>query len=151
MLRSYTVEGMEPVLRVRLCLEGFKPEFYWGGYNQYVQEVLDAAGPLHTFRPDIVLLLVRLEELLPKFVEEFNGASCAEWEALLLGKVDELRNLAKTIEVKLSSPVIIQNACLPTDVYWGIYDAQDPKGQTYLVAKFNRALAAICHTLSAEV
>ncbi len=147
-LRSYTVEGMEPVLRVRLCLEGYKSEFYWGGYNQYVQEVLDPASPFYSFRPDIVLLLVRLEEMLPKFVEEFNDTSCTEWDALLQAKVDELRNLAKTIEMKLSSSVIIQNACLPTDVYWGIYDAQDAEGQTYLVEKFNRALAAACHTLS---
>lgn len=148
MLRSYTAEGMEPVLRMRLYLEGFRPEFYWSGYNQYVQDVLDPSSPLYSFRPDIVLLLVRLEELLPKFVEEFNGSSCMEWDALLQAKADELRNLAKIIEVKLSASVIIQNACLPTDVYWGIYDAQDPQGQTYLVAKFNRALAAACHTLS---
>lgn len=147
-LRSYTVEGMEPVLRVRLCLEGLKPEFYWGGYNQYVQEVLDAAGPLYSFRPDIVLLLVRLEELLPTFVEEFNQSSFSEWEVLLQAKAQDLRELARTIEAKLSSPVIVQNACLPMDVYWGIYDTQHPEGQPYLVDQFNRALAATCRTLS---
>jgi FkbH-like protein len=147
-LRSYTVEGIEPVLRVRLLLEGFKPEFYFGGYNQYVQEVLDTSSSLHSFRPDVVLLMVRIEELLPSFVEEFGDRSFSEWDAALRGKAGELQKLAKSIEKNFSAPVIVQNGCLPADVYWGIYDAQHPEGQTYCISNFNHALAETFNELS---
>ena len=33
-LRSYTVETIEPVLKLRLLLDGFRPSFWFGGYNQ---------------------------------------------------------------------------------------------------------------------
>ncbi|HXI09859.1 MAG TPA: hypothetical protein VNK06_03555, partial [Thermodesulfobacteriota bacterium] len=70
-LRSYTSEMIEPVLRLRLLLEGYSPEFLFGDYNKYVQEVLDPGSALYAFRPDMVLLLTRLEDLMPEFTEDF--------------------------------------------------------------------------------
>lgn len=140
-LRSYTVEAIEPVLKLRLLLEGYKAEFFFGDYNQYVQEILDPASALYAFRPDVVLLMVRIEELMPDFVDEFGGRPVSEWEAIVQTKARGLGDLARTLEKNLPVQLIIQNACLPFGVYWGIYDAQHPGGQTYLVSRFNQALA----------
>ena len=46
LLRSYTAEPMEPILKLRLLLDGFRPSIWIGGYNQYVQEILDTAGQI---------------------------------------------------------------------------------------------------------
>ena len=45
LLRSYTAEPIEPILKLRLLLDGFRPSIWIGGYNQYTQEILDAGSP----------------------------------------------------------------------------------------------------------
>ena len=139
-LRSYTVETIEPVLKLRLLLEGYRPEFFFGDYNQFVQEVLNPSSGLYPFRPDVVLILARIEELLPDFVDDFGNKPYTEWESAVRRGVDQLSVLAETIERRLSAPLIIQNMTPPRDLYWGIYDAQNPEGQSLLVHHFNRAL-----------
>src|SRR5688572_3551266 len=85
-LRSYTVEQIEPVLRLRLLLDGYQPTFWFGGYNQYTQEVLDPQSALYAFGPDLVLLMVRLEEVMPEFIEDAPSRSSAEWRQQIVAK-----------------------------------------------------------------
>jgi len=146
-LRSYTVEAIEPVLRTRLLLEGLKPEFLFGGFNQYVQEILDPSSQLYAFRPELVLMMIRIEELLPDFMDDFGGRTFSEWEKIVQAKAAEIGNLAKVLVRNLPSQLIVQNVCLPVDVYWGIYDAQIPEGQTHLVTRFNQTLAQALHEM----
>jgi len=143
-LRSYTAEPMEPILRLRLMLDGFQPSVWFGGYNQYVQEILDERGPLHQLRPNLVLLLTRIEELMPDFLEEFAARPPSEWEARISSKVRELGSLVERILGAFPAQVVVQNMTLPRDAFYGIHDAQRPDGQGYLVQQFNRELARQC-------
>src|SRR5688500_7426963 len=139
-LRSYTVEPIEPVLKLRLLLDGFRPSFWFGGYNQYVQELFDTSGGLQTFRPDVILVLVRIEELLPDFVGQFPSQSGPGWEQRLTTKAQELVSLAERAASACSAQVIIQNASL-SQPYFGIFDVQQRDGQQQLVSGFNRELS----------
>jgi FkbH-like protein len=139
-LRSYTVEAIEPVLALRLGLEGFRTEFFFGGYDQYVQEILNGASELYKFDPHVVLLLVRVEDLMPDFVRAF-GKPGSEWEAYVESKASELGALARTLRQNSAAQLLVQNLSLAGNVYWGIYDAQDPSGQSRLVERFNQRLA----------
>lgn len=140
-LRSYTVEPIEPVLRLRLLLEGFRPTFWFGGYNQYVQEVVDNGSALHQFRPDIILLLIRLEELLPDFVDDFTSRPVTEWRDRVASTARQIGELAKHLEQTCPAPLLVQNVALGGGGYHGIFDPQQPEGQTYLVQELNRLLA----------
>jgi len=140
-LRSYTAETITPVLRFRLLLEGFKPEIQFGGYDQYVQEILDPGSTLYAFKPDVTLLLVRVEELLPDFVTAFGTRSETDWRAAIEAKAREVAELVATVQRNAAAQVLVQNLVLPGDVFWGAYDAQIPSGQGYLLAEFNRLLA----------
>jgi len=141
-LRSYTVETIEPVLKLRLLIDGFRPSFWIGGYNQYVQEILDSESELYRFRPDLVLMMLRIEEIMPDFIDEFTARPASEWEERIASKVRELGSLAERIEKALPAQVVVQNMTLPRGGYFGIYDPQRPGGQGYLVQKLNRDLAA---------
>ena len=142
LLRSYTAEPMEPVLKMRLLLEGYRPTIWIGGYNQYVQEVLDAGSGLHQFRPNLILMMIRLEEVMPDFVEGFATRPSSEWEERVASKVRELGALAERIEKAFPAQVVVQNMTLPFGGYFGIHDPQRPDGQSYLVQKFNQGMAA---------
>jgi FkbH-like protein len=139
-LRSYTVEPIEPVLKIRLMLDGYLPSCWFGGYNQYVQDVLDPAGRLKQFRPDLILMMIRLEELVPDFVEQFPSRPAAEWSDQLASKARELAGLAEQAARDLSAQVIVQNGSLSRP-YFGVYDAQRRDSQVEAMHSYNRALA----------
>ncbi len=139
-LRSYTSEMVEPVLKLRLLIEGWSPEFFFGGYNGYVQEILDPASPLYGFNPDIILLMVRMEELVPEFIDDFGGKPPAFWENSLREAAARIGSLCAAVEKRAPSQIIVQNFSLARP-YWGIYDAQTPEGQTHLSGALNRFLA----------
>ncbi|OFV93313.1 MAG: hypothetical protein A3H95_05880 [Acidobacteria bacterium RIFCSPLOWO2_02_FULL_64_15] len=141
-LRSYTVEPIEPVLKLRLLLDGFRPSFWFGGYNQYVQETLNLESALYQFRPDLVLLLVRIQEVMPDFIDEFASRPPAEWEARVKSVAGDLANLVERLGKALPAQIVVQNMTLPGRGYFGIFDPQHPEGQSYLVQTFNQTLAA---------
>ena len=141
-LRSYTVEAIEPVLKLRLLLDGFRPSFWIGGYNQYVQEILNVESPLHEFCPDVVLMLLRIEEVMPDLIDEFVGRPVSDWEEWITSKVRDLGSLVERIVKAFPAQIIVQNMTLAYGGYFGIYDSQHPHGQSYLIQKFNQALAA---------
>jgi FkbH-like protein len=147
-LRSYTAETMAPVLRFRLLLEGFKPELFFGGYDQYVQEIVDPRSSLYEFRSDVVLLLLRIEELMPDFVADFASRTPTEWQARVGVRAREIADLVRAIRQNGAVQVFVQNMSLPADVYFGVYDAQTPVSQGSLIGEFNRTLAEALASVS---
>src|SRR5262245_22423671 len=142
LLRSYTAEPIEPILKLRLLLDGFKPSIWIGGYNQYTQEILDPRSALHEFRPDLVLMMIRLEEVMPDFVDEFASRPPAHWAERVAQKVREIGALAERIEAAFPAQVVVQSMTLLQASYFGINDPQRPDGQSALVHSFNQGLAA---------
>lgn len=140
-LRTYTVEMIEPILRLRLLLEGYNPEFFFGDYNQFTQEILNTESALYSFNPNIVIIMMRIEELLPSFIDDFGSKPYSEWEDIISSTVHQLGVLAETLEKNLRAQIIFQNISLPKDIYFGLYDTQNAEGQTYLIHKFNHQLA----------
>lgn len=139
-LRSYTAEMVGPVLRLRLLLESYRAEVEFGDYNGYAREILDNGSFLHRMRPDIVLLLVRIEEVLPDFVHDFGSRQPADWEKSVKTAAEEISTLCSRLTGSFPCQVILQNMSL-SDPYWGAYDAQLPYGQLQLLSTFNRTLS----------
>ncbi len=130
LLRSYTLEPIEPVLRLRLLLEGYRPSCWFGGYNQYAQEILDPQSGLYAFGPDLVLLMLRLEEVMPEFVDDFPARSSSEWQEEITRKARELARLAGQAAAASSAPVIVQNMTMSRPGYFGIFGSgSTPRGQ----------------------
>jgi len=142
LLRSYTAEPMEPILKLRFLLDGYRPDIWIGGYNQYVQEILDARSPLYEFRPNLVLMMIRLEEIMPDFIDAFPARAPSEWEERIAAKVRELGSLTERIEKAFPAQVVVQNMALSYGGFFGIHDPQRPDGQSYLIQKFNHGLAS---------
>lgn len=140
-LRSYTAEMIEPMLRLRLILEGYKPEFFWGDFNQYAQEILDDSSALYEFRPDLILLMIRVDELIPSFVWDFAAKTDTEWLNEVQCTVKHIVNLVNTLNGRIPAQVIVQNMSLSSVPYWGIYDTQRSKNQTNFLNGFNNQLS----------
>jgi FkbH-like protein len=140
-LRSYTGEMVEPILKLNLLLEGYSAQFLWGDYNQFSQEILDKSSSLYKYHPDIIILMIRIEEVMPQFVYNFADKKEIEWEKDIEQVSKHLINLINTINNRTSSQVIMQNMSLSKIPYWGIYDSQRFHNQVRLVQKLNQKLA----------
>jgi FkbH-like protein len=55
-LGDYTAQPFTIAVRCGLIAEGVIPSVYEGRFAAYRQEILDASSPLHTFKPDLVLI-----------------------------------------------------------------------------------------------
>lgn len=141
-LRSYTAETMQPILQLRLILEGYNPTFFWGDFNQFVQEIFDESSRLYSCAPDLILWLIRIEELLPRFIDNYGVISADVWSKEFKNLGDQFANLIDVLSKKTSAQILLQNldTTLP---YWGIYDAQNSFGQKSFVQEFNRELSSI--------
>ena len=139
-LRSYTIEMIEPVLELRLLLEGFNPKIFWGGFNQYSQDILDEASSLYKFKPDLILLFIKIEEVIPDFIWRFSEKTISEWSNEIDLKAKELTELILKLNSKLTSQVLIQSMSLSAIPYWGINDSQRIHNQEKLLDELNRKL-----------
>lgn len=78
-LRSFTVEPLIPLLRAEGFAAGIDLTVHVGGFNVWLQEVLDSSAPLYTFQPDAVILAIHdaTVEQLRDAVEAFRRHSSA--------------------------------------------------------------------------
>lgn len=63
-LRNFTVEGIEPLLKYRCLTSGLRPNIVFGNYDMVRQEILDTTSHLYTTAPDIIVTALYLETYL---------------------------------------------------------------------------------------
>lgn len=84
---TFTVDGLGPLLRVRLLAAGIEPELYLSGYDQLAVELSDPASGLARFRPEVVLCALHDQAFLPR---GWTAEPIAELRDGLLARLDPL-------------------------------------------------------------
>ena len=64
-LANFTVELLEPFIKVELAKRNFKPNIYFAAYDQIEQEVYNKNSKIYKDKNDIIIIAIRLENLLP--------------------------------------------------------------------------------------
>jgi FkbH-like protein len=146
-LRSYTAEFIGVILEVLLGLQGFRSVIQFGDYNQFSQEILDPASRLYQSSPDIVLLLTRLEDVLPDFFGSYSKQSWTEWKDILEKEKDHFMQLVHTLNANLNAIVLVQNFAI-RHLFWGILDSQRNNSQQDLLQSFNHVLKETCEQMN---
>ena len=142
--RSYTAELIQPVLDALLVLANFSPRWKWGDYNQYTQEILDPNSELYQFDPDLLLLLTRIEDLVPNFSDAFLQRPYSEWNIIFQDAAQHISSLLKTVSQNSHATVLFQNYAL-SYTSLGIFDAQILQSQSKLAIYLNEELTKIAH------
>src|SRR5262245_58919166 len=65
LLASYTDDFVVPLLRTELVLSNLACEIYKPGFNQFRQELLDRSSGLYRFDPDVTIVAVALDDVVP--------------------------------------------------------------------------------------
>jgi FkbH-like protein len=135
-LSSYTINNVQDPLANKLLKSGFKVEIKFGGYKQFVQEILDNSSWIHTFNPQIVFLALSTATYLENI--EYKLLNNDKIKEYLDEKINALKDLISNF--KLSSTLIISSLEYPNYSPYGIKDMNKDNGLHDIVSEFNSRL-----------
>lgn len=137
-LRNFTVEPIEPFLRVAGYRGGLALDISYSGYDPGASaEISEESG----MELDAALILLRLEELAPALVDDFLVLSPDAIAELGTQAVEQVMLLARRVRASSRAAVLVHNFVTPVSPPAGLTDAQDPGGLSNTVRRMNVELA----------
>lgn len=141
-LRNVTLEPIRPYIQVKCFEAGLKPALMFGGFNTAQQEARDPTSELYAFKPDLIVIALRLNALAPEMGERFTLLAPDAVDRLAADAVDELLGMVRIVRAQSSAPILVHNFELPLHPAGGIPGGQSPTGQLNLIRELNRRLLA---------
>jgi FkbH-like protein len=140
-LRSFVVEPVIPLARAMAFVDGIDLEVQVGDFNAYTQEILDGAGPLYSFEPDVVFLAALTRDVSPHLWDRFPDLD----EAAAREEIDALAtsysSLITAFRERSDAHLVVHTLETPPTPSAGIRDAQEPLGQVAAIRAVNDAIA----------
>ena len=147
-VRNITLESIEPYLTYFIQSIGFKPTYYFSLYDDAIQQIHDSNSPLYQFKPDIIIMAIKLESLCPDLFNNFCALSDKKREQTQMFIQQYFEQLFSSLKKNTSAPVLFNNFETPTAPSFGIYDSQSLNHQQYTIKKLNILLVELIQTHS---
>jgi FkbH-like protein len=139
-LSNFTLDLLPRYVDVCCAREGVRVDSYVGGFDQYVQEVLDDGSPLCTFRPDLVLLALSLRLLRPDRMAGFGALTVEERRIFRDEVVAHVESWVSAALERLPATLLIANFPVPTWPLAGVADVKSEYGEAELYLELNLEL-----------
>ena len=148
-VRSVTVEPMLPALAVEAMLANYALDIEVGGYGSYADELLNSDSSLAKFKPDLVLILLDMEEIAGRLPELCAEGIGAEVEREIEECVGRMAQLLRSCRAGSTARILLQGLVVPDCTSLGdVGEANLPHSLTKAVQGLNQRLAALCGTIS---
>ncbi len=147
-LRSFTVEPVVPILRTLALLRGIDLTVRVGGFNAHAQELLDPAGGLYQFAPDIVILAVQTRDAAPELWDGWAELPREKRPAAAARVVDDFAGWLEAYRSHCRSPLIVHSLEKPSYPDEGILDSQTETGQLAAIDGVNREILRLLRDYS---
>src|SRR6185503_8428088 len=108
-------------------------------FGQFEQE-LGEGGAFYEFRPDMVLLAMRPEDVDPDAVTRYYASGGQRFTALASTIANRLAQCALLIRSRSPAPILVGNFAGPPVAPLGLFDANSQDSLTYTLALANRQL-----------
>ena len=147
-LRSFTFELIEPFLITACARTQLTPDLYFAPYNVIQQEIIDSASSLHKFKPQIVILAIRLEELSPKLANQFPCLSAEDIEKITQQVLADMQQIISGLAQHQQYQILVHNFHRPATPALGIIEGQFPHSQRLTIERINQQLRDIVQQYS---
>jgi FkbH-like protein len=148
-VRSATVEPIVPYITTEAVLSNYVLDLHVGGYGSYVDELLNPQSALAAFNPDLVCVLLDLEDVggrLPDLCADGIGEGV---DAEIDESVSRVAQLLKSFRSGNSARILFQGFVIPDETSLGeVGEANLPHSLSKAVGQLNQRLAAVCRTIS---
>ena len=137
---NFPLELLRPYLEAE-CLKRFiQPAFFFGGYDQYIQEMSDPKSGLYQFSPSLTFLFLDSQTFLPELFNNFFDIAPENRLPIARSKLEQVKALMEKYSSLSRSKLVISNFPLPREYALGIYDSPSPWGQKEVLLKMNEIL-----------
>jgi FkbH-like protein len=148
-VRSVTVEPMLASLAVEAVLANYVLDLEVGGYGAYADELLNFDSSLVKFHPDLVLILLDMEEIAGRLPELCAEGIGAEVEREIEECVGRMAQLLRSYRAGSTARILLQGLVVPDCTSLGdVGEANLPHSLTNAVQRLNQRLAALCGTIA---
>jgi FkbH-like protein len=142
-LASFTAQLLAPWLKVEGAARGLAVKPWFAPYGQFEQVVLDEKSPLYAHQPDVIVLLIRLEDFAPPLAKRFLAQTGAGIDEAVLSMESRLETLVAGVRRHTQAAVFISNFPAPPRKSAGLADAGLELSQSAMVSKANDMLARL--------
>ncbi len=148
-VRSVTLEPIVPFLAVEAVLANFTLDLHLGGYGSFFEEMLNPQSALGKLKPDLVLVLLDLEDIagrLPDLCADGVGSGV---EGELAEALARMEQLLRSFRANSAARLVVSGFVVPDTTSLGdVGDANLEHSLPNAVLELNRRLAALCRSIS---
>jgi FkbH-like protein len=137
-VRNFTIEPIEPILKVAAGRAGLHVDLAYSGYDPAAYDQLEE---LLAANPDAVFVALRLEELAPALTTDFLALEPSAAAELADSALDHVVSVVGTVRAGCRATILTHNFVMPLSPAAGLADSQRVDGQLNLVRRMNVGLA----------
>jgi FkbH-like protein len=148
-VRSVTVEPVLPFLTTEAVLSNYLLDLRVGGYGSYVDEMLNSGSALVESKPDLVLVVLDLEDVAGNLPTLCAGGTDADVEAEFEESIARMAQLLRGLRSNCPARLVLQGIVVPDFTSLGdVGDANLSNSLPNAVQRLNQKLAALCATIT---
>jgi FkbH-like protein len=148
-VRSVTIEPILPYLTTEATLSNYLMEVEIGGYGSYMDDMMNPDGALARFKPEVVLVILDLEDVAGRLPELCADGINIGVDAEVDTSLARLAQMLRGLRARGPARIVVQGFVLPDITSLGdVGDANLPRSLPNAVQRLNGGLAAICRDIS---
>ena len=146
-LASFTFDPIRPALELQGIRAGMAIDTYVGPFGQFEQELINPSSGLAAFKPDVLFIAIRLQDVCGDLYNSFCGLSQDGANKILDEWFSRLGAALQTFSQRSSAYVLIQNYDQPAFSALGIAEGGAAFSQSATLAAANARLRALAGSL----
>ncbi len=148
-VRSVTIEPILPYLTTEATLSNYLLEVEIGGYGSYMDDMLNPDGALARFKPEVVLVILDLEDVAGRLPELCADGISVGVDAEVDASLARLAQMLRGLRARGPARIVVQGFVLPDITSLGdVGDANLPYSLPKAIRRLNDGLAAVCRDIS---
>ena len=148
-VRSVTFEPILPFLTVESAFAGYVLDTRIGGYGSYVDELLNNAGALAQFRPDLAIVALDLDDIAGGLADKCATGDAAGVAAEIEESAARIGQLLRGFRSCNTARVVVHGLVVPDHSSLGdVGDANLPLSLPAAVLELNRKMAEHCRSIT---
>jgi len=136
-LSTCTLSFVDAYLRVEGAARGLGLHTYFGPFGQIEQQVADPTSTLFEFAPDVVVIMLRPEDIDPDVVARHHGSGTS---AVIEAAVDRAVQAASQLRKHSQASVLVANFPAPSHPPLGPFDANSSSSLAQALARAGESL-----------
>ncbi|HOA72051.1 MAG TPA: HAD-IIIC family phosphatase [Phycisphaerae bacterium] len=144
--RTFTLEPVVPLLRAKGYLNGLDLAVRVGGFDAVASELMDPAGPLDAYQPDVVIVAVQTRSIAPDLWSRFSLLSPSQVDEAIERVSAQLHGWIRSYRSRSNAHLIVHTLDTPVFTSGGLLDVTAQLSQREAIGRINASLREVAAT-----